>query len=202
MSFHLQFLHSVIWNVRRAFHSPPLIFMFPVSLIVLLCILMQICKFGCYLLLLLFISCSSSLSITPPSHQHISYCFLSSGNVKNVYILILFLNLSYISFSSIFSSEFCPVERKCRASNSIYQATIHPKENKLNNHIYIGISGGEWKQRLYKHRHSFPNPRLKHQTALSKKVWELVHNHHHHYHCRLHYLPEKNLLKAKNRKRI
>lgn len=54
------------------------------------------------------------------------------------------------------NSALCPVEGKCRALNVIYQATIYPKENKINHHIYIWISAGEWKQRLYTHRHFFP----------------------------------------------
>ena len=37
--------------------------------------------------------------------------------------------------------------------------------------VYIGISAGNWKQRLYNHRHPFSNPPLKNRTALSKYFW-------------------------------
>lgn len=67
------------------------------------------------------------------------------------------------------NSNLCPVKGKCRASNVIYQASNYPKENSLNHHIYTGISAGEWKQRLYNYGHSSSNPRLKHQTAFSKR---------------------------------
>ena len=39
--------------------------------------------------------------------------------------------------------------------------------------IYIGISAGNWKQSWYSHRHSFSNPKLRYQTALSKYFWGL-----------------------------
>ena len=39
--------------------------------------------------------------------------------------------------------------------------------------VYIGISAGNLKQRLYKHRYSFSNPRLRNQTTLSKYFWNL-----------------------------
>ena len=39
--------------------------------------------------------------------------------------------------------------------------------------VSIGISAGNWKQRRYNHRHSFSNPRLRNQTALSKYFWSL-----------------------------
>ena len=39
--------------------------------------------------------------------------------------------------------------------------------------VYRGISAGHWKQRWYSHRHSFSNPKLRYQTALSKYYWGL-----------------------------
>ena len=39
--------------------------------------------------------------------------------------------------------------------------------------VYIRIFAGNWKQRLYKHKHSFSNLRLRNQTALSKYFWNL-----------------------------
>ena len=39
--------------------------------------------------------------------------------------------------------------------------------------VYIGISAENKKQRLYNHRHSFSNPRLRNQTARSEYFWSL-----------------------------
>ena len=39
--------------------------------------------------------------------------------------------------------------------------------------VYIGISAGNWRQRLYNHRHSSSNPRLRNQTAVSGYFWNL-----------------------------
>ena len=46
-------------------------------------------------------------------------------------------------------------------------------ENRKDIKIYFGISAGNWKQRLYSHWHSFSNPSLGNQTALSKWFWRL-----------------------------
>ena len=63
----------------------------------------------------------------------------------------------------------CPLDRRCNSENVIYQACISPMEhNNDGERIHIGISTGNWKQRLYNHRHSFSYPRLRNQTALSK----------------------------------
>ena len=39
--------------------------------------------------------------------------------------------------------------------------------------VYIGICTVNWKKRLYNHRHSFSNPRLRNQTTQSKYFWSL-----------------------------
>ena len=62
---------------------------------------------------------------------------------------------------------------ECNSENVVYQATILPKENETDKKIYIGISAGNWKQRLYNHRHSFTQESLRNQTALSKIFWRL-----------------------------
>ena len=52
--------------------------------------------------------------------------------------------------------------------------SISPMEQQRDGErIYIGISAGNWKQRWYSHRHSFSNPKLRYQTALSKYFWGL-----------------------------
>ena len=64
----------------------------------------------------------------------------------------------------------CPLGGGCNSKNVEYLACIpHPTEhNNDGERVYIGISVGNWKQRLYNHRHSFSNQRLRNQTALSK----------------------------------
>ena len=49
----------------------------------------------------------------------------------------------------------------------------HGNNNNGGERVYIGISAGNWKQGLYNHRHSFSNPWLRNQTALSKYFWNL-----------------------------
>ena len=64
--------------------------------------------------------------------------------------------------------------RQCNLKNVIYQACISPMEyNNDGERVYLGIPAGYWKQRLYNHRHSFSNPRLRNQTALSTYFWNL-----------------------------
>ena len=55
----------------------------------------------------------------------------------------------------------------------MHKAIIFPMENRKDIKIYFGISAGYWKQRFYNHRHSFSNPSLRNQTALSKWFWRL-----------------------------
>ena len=72
------------------------------------------------------------------------------------------------------SKEDCPLGRRCNSRNVVYRACISLMEhNNDGERVYIGISAGNWKQRLYNHRYSFSNPRLKNQTALSKYFWNL-----------------------------
>ena len=67
-----------------------------------------------------------------------------------------------------------PLGGRCNSRNVVYQEYISPMEHDNDRErIYIGISAGSWKQRLYYHRHSFSNPQLKNQTALSKYFWNL-----------------------------
>ena len=68
----------------------------------------------------------------------------------------------------------CPLGERCKSRNIVYQECIYPMEhNNDGERVYIGISAGNWKQRLYNHRHSFFNPRLRNQTALSKYFWNV-----------------------------
>ena len=68
----------------------------------------------------------------------------------------------------------CPLGERCNSKNVVYQACISPMKYDNNGEkVYIGISTGNWKQGLYNYRHSFSNPRLRNQTALSKYFWNL-----------------------------
>ena len=67
----------------------------------------------------------------------------------------------------------CLLGRCCNLRNVIYLACISPMEHNDGKRVYIGISAGNWKPRLYNHRHSFSNLRLRNQTALSKYFWNL-----------------------------
>ena len=63
---------------------------------------------------------------------------------------------------------------KSRIGERISQACISSTEHDNGGErVYIGISTGNWKQRLYNHKHSFSNPRLKNPIALSKYFWSL-----------------------------
>ena len=67
-----------------------------------------------------------------------------------------------------------PLIGRCNSKNVVYQACISPMEhNNDEEMVYIDISAGNWKQRLYNHIHSFSNPRLENQTPLSKHFWNL-----------------------------
>ena len=66
-----------------------------------------------------------------------------------------------------------PLGGQCNSKSIIYEACISPMEHNGGEWIYIGISVGNWKQRLYNHGHSFSNLQLRNQTALSKYFWNL-----------------------------
>ena len=58
---------------------------------------------------------------------------------------------------------------RCNSRNIIYQECISPMEhNNDGERVNISFSDGNRKQRMYNLRHSFSNPRLRNQTALSK----------------------------------
>lgn len=65
----------------------------------------------------------------------------------------------------------CPIEGKCRSSNSIYKCTV--SANNKPNKVYIGLAGGEWKTRYRNHVKSFNHKRYAKETCLSKYIWEL-----------------------------
>ena len=68
----------------------------------------------------------------------------------------------------------CPLGVQCNLENVVYKACISPMEpNNDGERIYLGISAGNWKQRLYHHSHSISYLQLRNQTARSKYFWNL-----------------------------
>ena len=55
----------------------------------------------------------------------------------------------------------------CNPEKLINPANIFLMKN-CKEEVYIGILAGNWKQRFYNHKHSFSNPLLRNQTALSR----------------------------------
>ena len=72
----------------------------------------------------------------------------------------------------------CPVKDQkmtCRTESVIYEATVKA-ENKSEEKTYIGLTGMEFKQRHYQHRHDFQNINKRESTELSKHIWNLKDN--------------------------
>ena len=69
--------------------------------------------------------------------------------------------------------EECSVGGKCNSENVVYKTTIFTMENRKDIKMYFGISTGNWKLSHYTPKHSFSNPSLRNQTALSKLFWRL-----------------------------
>ena len=67
-------------------------------------------------------------------------------------------------------TKSCPLDKKCKVENLIYQATVtKPNQEKMN---YIGLSSTDFKARLSTHEQTF-NDLSASQTSLSKYIWEL-----------------------------
>ena len=63
------------------------------------------------------------------------------------------------------NKEECPLGGRCNSRNSYTRHAFLLWDGERG---YIGISAGNWRQRWYNHKHSFSNPKLRYQTALSK----------------------------------
>ncbi len=66
--------------------------------------------------------------------------------------------------------EECPLNGRCQHKALIYEATITSGDVKK---TYIGLSGGNFKERFNNHTKSFKNEKYKKETELSKYVWDL-----------------------------
>ena len=66
----------------------------------------------------------------------------------------------------------CSLDGWCNSKKDIYQACISPMEyDNDGERVYMGISAGNWKQRLC--NHPFSKPQFKTHTVLSKYFWYL-----------------------------
>ena len=73
------------------------------------------------------------------------------------------------------NKEDCLVGRMCNSKKVVNQSTIFPIENSSEERANIGISAGNWKQRFYNYKHTFPtlNSEIKQPYEDSFGVWEI-----------------------------
>ena len=64
----------------------------------------------------------------------------------------------------------CPLQGKCRSTNTIYKATVSTDNS---SESYIGATENEFKTRLANHKQSFKKETLRNATELSKHIWNL-----------------------------
>ena len=64
----------------------------------------------------------------------------------------------------------CPLDRKCRTKNIVYQATVASMKGE---ETYVGLTSTEFKQRHGNHNLSFRYDKYRYQTELSKHIWSL-----------------------------
>ena len=67
------------------------------------------------------------------------------------------------------SSE-CPLKGKCKIESIVYKATVTYENTEK---IYIGLSGGSFKDRYRNHMKSFKHGKYANDTELSKHIWQL-----------------------------
>ena len=65
----------------------------------------------------------------------------------------------------------CPLGGNCLTDNLVYRAEVIDE----NDHTvtYTGLTGNTFKTRHYRHRSSFKNRKLEHDTTLSSYIWAL-----------------------------
>ena len=66
--------------------------------------------------------------------------------------------------------EECPLPGRCTATNLVYEAKVHTPTSEK---IYIGLTSTTFKTRFATHKSSFANKEKRHQTELSKHIWDL-----------------------------
>ena len=68
-------------------------------------------------------------------------------------------------------AENCPLNGHCKQSAVIYQADVTPEID--NEHTYIGLTEGHFKERLFDHLTSFKYEQYKYKSKLSSFTWEM-----------------------------
>ena len=66
----------------------------------------------------------------------------------------------------------CPTDGKCLARSVVYKAEVTSTDDNTRQ-TYIGITGNDFKTRYRNHLKSLRNEKYKHETELSKHVWNL-----------------------------
>ena len=66
----------------------------------------------------------------------------------------------------------CPTNGNCRVENKVCKCVFSTTE-KPQEHVYIGVAEGDWKQHYYNHTMSLRNQKRKNDTDLSTFLWEL-----------------------------
>ena len=67
--------------------------------------------------------------------------------------------------------ENCPLNRNCQQSAVTYQADVTPEVD--NKHNYIGLTEGNFKERLSDHHTSFKDEQYKYKSPLSSFICEI-----------------------------
>ena len=64
----------------------------------------------------------------------------------------------------------CPMPGKCQTTSLIYQASVKTEEK---TETYVGLTVNSFKKRYSGHKSSFKHNKRRHETTLSKYIWEL-----------------------------
>ena len=70
----------------------------------------------------------------------------------------------------------CPLQGKCLESELVYKASISTASTSHKSQeqkVYIGLTGGRFKERYRNHLKSFKSEKYKNETELSKEVWKM-----------------------------
>ena len=65
----------------------------------------------------------------------------------------------------------CPFNGNCKAESLVYKAEVIDENENVA--TYTGLTGNSFKKRHYRHRQSFNNRKLEHDTVLSSYIWSL-----------------------------
>ena len=68
------------------------------------------------------------------------------------------------------NANACPLPGKCTTEKVVYRATVTTQTSK---ETYVGLTGGSFKDRWYKHEGDFKHEDRRTSTELSSHIWEL-----------------------------